>query len=298
MFAYLGFEQADQLAGEIKNPRRNLPLAIIIATVLGITIYTLLQVVFIGATPPSLLTHGFAGIPAASQVSIAPFAGVAGVVGLGAWAVILRIDAFVSPFGTGLIYQTSSSRVGYGLARNRYFPQIFQWTDSRGVPWVSLLFAFVFGLVFLLPFPSWHSLVSLVTLASVLMYAGAPLSLGAFRGQVPEADRPYQIPCGSRCWPRSRSSWPTSSSTGPASRRVEAGHLHRHRLRADRRLHGLRQAAAADRLEDGDVAAGLPDRHGHHLLAGPVQRRRRSRAGQHQPTSRSGGTCWSWPGSA
>src|SRR6266513_6281507 len=32
VFAYLGFEQADQLAGEIKNPRRNLPLAIIIAT--------------------------------------------------------------------------------------------------------------------------------------------------------------------------------------------------------------------------------------------------------------------------
>ena len=118
------------------------------------------------------------------------------MVGLGAWAVILRIDAFVSPFGTGLIYQTSTSRVGYGLARNRYYPQIFQMTDSRGVPWVSLIFAFLFGLVFLLPFPSWHSLVSLVTLASVLMYAGAPLSLGAFRGQVPEADRPYAIPFG------------------------------------------------------------------------------------------------------
>jgi amino acid transporter len=196
VFAYLGFEQADQLAGEIKNPRRNLPLAIIIATVLGITIYTLLQVVFIGATPAHLLTHGFAGIPAANQVAIAPFAGVAGVTGLATWAVILRIDAFVSPFGTGLIYQTSTSRVGYGLARNRYYPQIFQMTDSRGVPWISLIFAFLFGLVFLLPFPSWHSLVSLVTLASVLMYAGAPLSLGAFRGQVPEADRPYQIPFG------------------------------------------------------------------------------------------------------
>ena len=37
--------------------------------------------------------------------------------------------------------------------------------------------------MFLLPFPSWHSLVGLVTLASVLMYAGAPLSLGAFRAR-------------------------------------------------------------------------------------------------------------------
>jgi amino acid transporter len=84
--------------------------------------------------------------------------------------------------------------VGYGLARNRYFPQIFQKVDQNGVPWVSLIFAFLFGLVFLLPFPSWHSLVGLVTSASVLMYAGAPLSLGAFRRTVPEADRPYRVP--------------------------------------------------------------------------------------------------------
>ena len=55
VFAYLGFEQADQLAGEIKNPQRNLPRAIILAVAIGIAIYVLLQVVFIGATPASLL---------------------------------------------------------------------------------------------------------------------------------------------------------------------------------------------------------------------------------------------------
>jgi amino acid transporter len=92
------------------------------------------------------------------------------------------------------MYETSTSRVGYGLARNRYFPQIFSRTDSNGVPWFSLIFAFLACLVFLLPFPSWHSLVNLVTGASVLMYAGAPLALGAFRGQVPEAARPYRMP--------------------------------------------------------------------------------------------------------
>ncbi|HEY6280018.1 MAG TPA: APC family permease [Streptosporangiaceae bacterium] len=203
VFAYLGFEQADQLAGEIKNPQRNLPRAIIIAILLGTAIYVLLQVVFIGAMSPSLLTHGFAGIACpktgacASNVSSivsGPFAGLAGVVGLGWLATILYIDAFISPFGTGLIYQTSTSRVGYGLARNRYYPQIFARTDANGIPWISLIFAFVFGLVFLLPFPSWHSLVSLVTGASVLMYAGAPLSMSALRKTVPEADRPYKMP--------------------------------------------------------------------------------------------------------
>ena len=195
IFAYLGFEQADQLAAEIKNPQRNLPRAILLAVFIGIIIYVMLQVAFIGALPPSQLTHGFAKISDANILA-GPFAGLAGLVGLGWLAVVLRIDAFVSPFGTGLMYQTSSSRVGYGLGRNRYFPQVFTKVDKNGVPWVSLIVAFIAGLFFLLPFPSWHSLVALVTGASVLMYAGAPLAMGAFRRQVPEADRPYKVPAG------------------------------------------------------------------------------------------------------
>jgi amino acid transporter len=196
VFAYLGFEQADQLAGEIKDPQRNLPRAIILACCIGIVIYVLLQLVFIGAIPHSLISgpKGWAGIPSTNQIAIGPFAGLAGAAGLGWLAIVLRLDAVVSPFGTGMIYETSTSRVGYGLARNRYFPQAFQWTDRNGVPWFSLVTAFIFGLFFLLPFPSWHSLVGLVTGASVLMYAGAPLSLGAFRGQVPDANRPYRMP--------------------------------------------------------------------------------------------------------
>jgi amino acid transporter len=196
VFSYLGFEQADQLAGEIKNPAKNLPRAIIIACLLGTAIYILLQVVFIGAMDPAELGKGFGGITN-PLITAGPFAGVAALAGLGVWATILRIDAFVSPFGTGLIYQTSTSRVGYGLARNRYFPQIFQAVDRNGVPWFSLIMAFVFGLFFLLPFPSWQSLVGLVTGASVLMYAGAPLSLGDFRRKLPDADRPYRIPIAS-----------------------------------------------------------------------------------------------------
>jgi amino acid transporter len=196
IFAYSGFEQADQLAGEIKNPGRNLPRAIITAILLGTLIYCLLQIVFIGAMPASQLVHGFAGIKNAGILA-GPFAGLAGVVGLAWLATILRVDAFVSPSGTGLIYVTGTSRVSYGLARNRYVPQIFGRTNASGVPWVGLIFAFLFGLLFLLPFPSWHSLVGLITDASLLMYAGAPLSLGAFRGQVPEASRPYRMPAAS-----------------------------------------------------------------------------------------------------
>ena len=196
VFAYLGFEQADQLAGEIKNPQKNLPRAIIIAIALAIVIYILLQVVFIGAIPTSEITgpKGWLGLSPTNPIVIGPFAGLAGVVGFAWLANLLRVDAFISPFGTGLMYQTSTSRIGYGLARNRYFPTPFRWTDKNGVPWFSLILAFLLGLLFLLPFPSWKSLVGLVTSASVLMYAGAPLALSAFRKQVPDAPRPYRMP--------------------------------------------------------------------------------------------------------
>jgi amino acid transporter len=197
VFAYLGFEQADQLAAEVKNPQKNLPRAIIIAMLLGTVIYVMLQVVFIGALPASTLGHGWAALATNHGLINGPLAFLAGATGLAWLATVLRIDAAISPSGTGLIYVTSGSRVGYGLARNRYYPQVFQRVDKNGVPWVSLILAFLFGLVFLLPFPSWSALVGLVTSASVLMYAGAPLSLGALRGQVPEAPRPYRLPAAS-----------------------------------------------------------------------------------------------------
>jgi amino acid transporter len=193
IFAYSGFEQADQLAGEIKNPGRNLPRAIIISIVLGTIIYVLLQIAFIGALPESAVGNGLQKITN-PEILAGPFAAVAALGGLAWLAHILRVDAFVSPSGTGLIYTTGTSRISYGLARNRYAPQIFDRVNNFGVPWVGLIFAFLFGLVFLLPFPSWRSLVGIIVGASVLMYAGAPLSVGAFRRQVPEANRPYRMP--------------------------------------------------------------------------------------------------------
>jgi amino acid transporter len=195
VFAYLGFEQADQLAGEIKNPQRNLPLAIIGSILIGATIYILLQIVFIGAVPASHLgPAGFLGIPSTDPLAIAPFAAVASLAGFGWLSGLLRVDAVISPAGTGAIYLTSSSRISYGLARNRYFPGLFGAVDRRGIPWFGMIVAFVAGILFTFPFPSWHSLVVLVTSASVLMYAGAPLSMGALRRNLPAAERPFRLP--------------------------------------------------------------------------------------------------------
>ena len=192
IFALLGFEQADQLAGESANPRRDIPRAVIGAIVIGAIIYILLQVVFLAALPGSQIGATWAGSPFTTFSG--PFAQLATLAGVGWLASILYVDALISPGGTGLIYTTAASRVSYGLSRNGYVPTIYERTDRRGIPWFGLLTAFVVGCICFLPFPSWRSLVGLITSASVLMYAGAPLALGALRTRLPEAERPYRAP--------------------------------------------------------------------------------------------------------
>jgi amino acid transporter len=192
IFALLGFEQADQLAGESANPKRDIPRAVIGAITIGVIIYMLLQVAFLAALPAAQI-HGTWANAGYTKFS-GPFAQLATLVGLGWLAAILYIDAVISPAGTGLIYTTASSRVSYGLSRNGYVPSVYERTDDRGIPWVGLITAFVVGCICFLPFPSWKSLVGLITSASVLMYAGAPLALGALRSRLPEVERPYRLP--------------------------------------------------------------------------------------------------------
>jgi amino acid transporter len=192
IFALLGFEQADQLAGESANPKRDIPRAVIGAIAIGAVIYILLQVVFLAALPSSQIGGSWAN--GAFTTFSGPFAQLATLVGAGWLATILYIDAVISPGGTGLIYTTATSRVSFGLSRNGYVPSVYGRTDRRGIPWFGLITAFVIGCVCFLPFPSWRSLVGLITSASVLMYAGAPLALGAFRSRLPDAERPYRLP--------------------------------------------------------------------------------------------------------
>jgi amino acid transporter len=197
IFALLGFEQADQLAGEAANPRRDIPRAVIGSILIGAVIYILLQIAFLGALPASKIGNTWEHSPFVDFSG--PFANVATAVGLGWLATIIYIDAVISPGGTGLIYTTATSRVSYGLSKNGYFPGFYERTTGRGIPWAGLITSFVVGCICFLPFPSWQSLVGLITSASVLMYGGAPLALGAFRSRLPAAERPYEMP-GGRFW--------------------------------------------------------------------------------------------------
>jgi amino acid transporter len=193
IFAAEGFEQAIQVGGETVNPQRNIPRAVIYSMIIGIVIYLLLEVAFIGALNPKDLVHGWAN-PIPGVGSFGPYASLATTLGLGWLSTVLIIDAVVSPAGTGLVYIGTSSRLSYGLGRNGYFPRGISRIDRRGVPVVSIAICFVIGMLTFLPFPSWSGLVGLVTSATVIMYSFAPVSLAGLRKQDPDRPRAYRLP--------------------------------------------------------------------------------------------------------
>ncbi|HET8553420.1 MAG TPA: APC family permease [Rhodanobacteraceae bacterium] len=201
VFSYLGFRQGVELAGETRNPQRNVPIAIIGSVVITGIIYVALQVAFIGALPEGALANGWANIGTSFTggldhiaATFGPLAALATVMGLSWLAVLLYIDAFISPADTGLIYTTVTARLSYAMGRNGNAPKSLAKVNDRGVPWVSVIVTFFAGCVFLLPFPGWQKLVGFVTSATVLSFGSGPLALIAMRRQLPRQERPFRLP--------------------------------------------------------------------------------------------------------
>ena len=192
IFSLLGFRHAIDLAGESKNPRRDVPIAVIGSVLIASAIYIGLQVAFLGAVNPQDLAHGgwqnlrFHGING-------PFAALAISIGIGWLAVLLYVDAFVSPAGTALIYTTTAARVSLATAETGAAPQWVSRVNRFGVPWVSLILLYVVGAVFFFPFPSWQKMVGYIASMTVLSYVIGPIALLQLRRALPEGDRPFRL---------------------------------------------------------------------------------------------------------
>jgi amino acid transporter len=152
VFALNGFEQAVQLGGESRNPQRDLPRAVIGAVVIGTVIYLGLEIAFIGSLNPANLLGGWAAPVGTGDFG--PYATIATTLGLGWPAVILYIDAFLSPAGTGLVYVGTSARLSYAMGHAGQVPRSVARVSKRGVPWVSLVISFVVGVICFCPSPA------------------------------------------------------------------------------------------------------------------------------------------------
>ena len=194
VFALEGFEQAAQLAGEARNPRRDVPIAVVGSMLMGAAIYILLQLAFTGALNTASHTFSWTNPFGAGNATFGPYYTLATSIGLGWLGTILVIDAVVSPAGTGLVYVSSASRLSYSMAKTRFLPPVFAAIDRRGVPWFSIIFGGVFGCILFLPFGSWSTLVAAITAASSFMYSFAPVAAVSLRKSDPDRLRPYRAP--------------------------------------------------------------------------------------------------------
>ena len=196
VFALQGFEQAVQLAGEARDPKKDISRAIITAMAIGATLYIALQAAFLLGVEPANVAKDWSNPlgDAAGTSSVGAWYTLALAVGAGWLAVLLLIDAIISPAGTGIVYLGTTARISYALGQEEELPSHLSKTDRRKVPWVSILVAAVIGCISFIGFGSWASLVSAVTGATAVMYALAPVSLAALRQRDPDRPRPYSMP--------------------------------------------------------------------------------------------------------
>ena len=198
VFSYLGFRQGLEFAGEARNPQRDVPLGTILGFVLGMAVYVLLQAAFVGSVPWSALglrPGDWAGL-SSTKVSAAPFYELAALSSSPAvrwWAWGVMVGAVVAPIGTGLIFTGSASRVLYGMSTNGLVPEGFMGLNRHRVPWLGLVVAWLVGALFLLPFPSWAYVTTLVVFTTVFTYTIGGAAVAALRRLAPELRRPFRL---------------------------------------------------------------------------------------------------------
>ena len=190
IFSLNGFQSPINMSGEAKDPGRNVPIAVFGSLAAAVVIYVLLQIAFVGGTPPEMVKEGWSKLNFSS-----PFAQLAVAVNLNWLAFILYVDAFASPTGTGATYTATTARIVHAVERSGALPERLGKIDERsGVPrpamWLNLLVAFGF----LFCFRGWSSLAAVISVACILSYLTGPVGVITLRRTAPKLERPFKLP--------------------------------------------------------------------------------------------------------
>ena len=179
LYSTYGFRVVVDLAGEARNPGRDIPRAIALGLGAVVLFYALLQTAFLGALRPEDLADGWAQLSFPGMTG--PYAALLTAGGLAWMAAILYADAIISPAGTGLIFATSTSRLAMAMSETRYFPAVFAPLNRKGIPARAIGLNFAVGLVLFAPLPDWQAVVSFGAAATVLSFGFAQITLASMR---------------------------------------------------------------------------------------------------------------------
>jgi amino acid transporter len=191
IFAFLGLTPIVAVASEVRNPQRSIPIALVSSILLAGALYILLQIAFIGAVPTSMLANGWQAV---SHSLSLPFYDIALQLGAAWLAVIVAIDAVVSPAGCGNIFFNATPRALFAWSNSGTFFRGFSQVDHKtGVPRRATWLTLALSIFWTLPFPSWEAMISIVSASLVVSYAVAPVSVAALRKSHPEMARPFKV---------------------------------------------------------------------------------------------------------
>ena len=183
VYAFTGFEMATIPAGEVRNPQKNLPRALIIALFVVAVLYILIQVVCVGTLPEL----------AQSQKPLADagsrFMGTAG-------GAIISAGAIISITGNLNILMLSGSRLPFAMAEQKQLPAfIGKVHRSFYTPYVAILITASL-MLFLTLKSSFVAALTISTIARLSTYAATCLALPIFRRRKNLPAAAFRLPGG------------------------------------------------------------------------------------------------------
>lgn len=193
LFSMEGWVNITFLAGDIENPKRNIPLGLLYGTILVTVLYLLVNFAFLNLLPfygnPSATTAIGKGIIFAEKdrVGIAAVTQMFGGGAISIMAVLIMISAFGC--NNGLIL--SSVRVYQAMAKDGLFFKKMAENNKKGEPGYALYIQFLWA-SFLCLSGKYGDLLDYVVFAVVLFYILTIIAIFILRKKKPDAERPYK----------------------------------------------------------------------------------------------------------
>ena len=184
LWAYNGWNEVTFVAGEVKEPGRNLPIAIIGGILILASLYILANVAYFYVLAPAVVSS----VPLSSAVATEVVARFLGNAAGGLMAAALAM----SVFGSLQVTTLASARIPYAMAGDGlFFPALARLSARTHVPVRALLAQGVWGIVLVFS-GSYDTLTDYAIFAVLIFVALATASVFVFRRRMPDAPRAYR----------------------------------------------------------------------------------------------------------